>query len=345
MTATSVTSPYLSDILEQPDRLRGLTVSRPWEALAPLAARAASYDRIVLTGMGASLFALWPAWLTIVRAGRPAWLIETGELVHSADELLTKGTLIIAASQSGRSAEIVSLAERAEKSGTLIGITNDTTSPLAQIAELTIPIDAGQEHAVSTRSYVNTLAVGSQAADLLAGEPPSPQTLDAAADAIAEYLESWRARTDAFTYVVGLPERLFLVGRGASLAAAHCGALIIKEAAKWPAEAMSSGQFRHGPLELADPRLVAVILAGETGADQERNLRLQADVNRYGGRAVWANATPRNRAATMEIAPGDGVTRAIAEIVALQLLSIAVAEQSGVEPGVFRHLEKVTTVE
>jgi glucosamine--fructose-6-phosphate aminotransferase (isomerizing) len=45
------------------------------------------------------------------------------------------------------------------------------------------------------------------------------------------------------------------------------------------------------------------------------------------------------------LADVHGAGRAIGEIVALQLLSVSLAEQAGIEPGVFRHLEKVTTVE
>ena len=143
---------------------------------------------------------------------------------------------------------------------------------------------------------------------------------------------------------MGLPERLFLLGRGASLAAANCGALIIKEAAKWPAEAMSSGQFRHGPLELADPAMAAVILAGETAPDRERNRRLLDDIERFGGNGLWADTDPDgDTKLPIAVSPEPG--RALAEIVMLQLVSIAIAEQSGIEPGVFRHLEKITTVE
>ena len=40
-------------------------------------------------------------------------------------------------------------------------------------------------------------------------------------------------------------------------------ALLLKEAARFPAESFEAGQFRHGPLELAGPGLAVAILATE----------------------------------------------------------------------------------
>ena len=65
MSTSTTTTAYVADILEQPDCLRALLRSHAWDAIAPLGKQAKEYDRIVLTGMGASLFALWPAWLTL----------------------------------------------------------------------------------------------------------------------------------------------------------------------------------------------------------------------------------------------------------------------------------------
>ena len=86
-------NPYVADIRSQADGLRrilGANIVGSVEAIA-----ASSYDRIVLSGMGASLFALYPAWLAGARAGLPAWWIETGELLHDAQGLITDRTLLL----------------------------------------------------------------------------------------------------------------------------------------------------------------------------------------------------------------------------------------------------------
>ena len=352
MTSSTETSDYIGDILEQPTRLRALLDVGSWEAVRPLADDGEQFDRIVLTGMGASLFALLPAWLTLVAAGRAAWLVETAELLHSLPDLVTDRTLILAASQSGRSAELVSLAERSVKPTPLVAFTNDMTSPLAESASVVVGIESGAaETAVSTKSYVNTLVAAWLAVDVLTGGPLHDDVFRHAADAIEEYLVDWRPRVDRITRDVGLPQRLFLLARGTSLAAASCGALIIKEGSKHQGEAMSSGQFRHGPLELADLDTTALILAGDTVPDRDRNFRLAADIDHYGGRVVVADTEDElaphlaHRVGRMPLAAAAGAGRAVAEIVALQLLSVSLSEQKGLEPGTFRHLQKVTTVE
>jgi len=43
------------------------------------------------------------------------------------------------------------------------------------------------------------------------------------------------------------------------------GALLLKEVTKLPAESFIGGEFRHGPLELAGPGLVAVVFTGSGG--------------------------------------------------------------------------------
>jgi len=274
--------PYLADILDQPRTLATFARRARLERVRALARR----QPVILTGMGASLAALRPAWMTLIAAGIPAWLIETAELVNDVPGLMDGDVLVLAASQSGHSAESVALVDEAlQPANTLVAITNDPDSPLAAGADATVEIHAGEEHAVSTRSYVNTLAAAQLVADMLAGDA-SRRDYEAVAASLDRYLESWADRVAHLTALVGLPPRLYLLARGASLAAASCGALIAKEAAKQPVEGMSVPQFRHGPLELADERLTAIVLAG-TGADRERNRRLYEDLERFGATALW----------------------------------------------------------
>jgi glucosamine--fructose-6-phosphate aminotransferase (isomerizing) len=344
MAMNVAVGPYLADILEQPAALRAVYDRRRDYGLTDRLGPLSSYDRILLTGMGASIYALRPAWMTLAAAGAPAWLIETGQLLHDVPQLITGRTLVIAASQSGHSAELVSLGDSLSPRTTLVALTNDLESPLAGAAHATVDIHAGQEHAVSTRSYVNTLAAAALTIETLTGRNIDPR-YDLVADDLEAYLVPWRERLETIARLVGVPERLYLLARGTSLAAAGCGALVLKEAAKWPAEGMSCPQFRHGPLELADERLTTIILAGDDPDDRRRNRRLHDDLNRLGAFAIWADDTVDPAVSTIELAHAREFGRPIVEIVALQLLSVAIAEQTNTPPGTFRHLDKVTTIE
>src|SRR5207247_7383277 len=75
-----IQGPYLQDILGQPqalqDTLLGLDTSKPLNRLVTRLRRG-SYQRIVLTGMGGSFHALYPATLELVDHGFNAIRVET----------------------------------------------------------------------------------------------------------------------------------------------------------------------------------------------------------------------------------------------------------------------------
>ena len=141
---------YLRDLFEQPEALRktldGLYESAPLADLMKLRER--SFRRIVLTGMGSSLHALWPAYLQLNRSGLTALMIETSELIHSMRGVLEPDTLLIAVSQSGQSTEILRLLELPGRP-TTVAITNTPESQLARQADVAILTQAGEEFSVA----------------------------------------------------------------------------------------------------------------------------------------------------------------------------------------------------
>src|SRR5512143_1233468 len=130
--------PYILDILSQPASLREALKRFDASPLTPLASaiRENDFDRILLTGMGASLNAAYPAWLALANAGLPALWVDTAELIHHARGLITPHTLLWVFSQSGRSAEIISAIdfERISRPAVLLATVNDLGSPLARAA-------------------------------------------------------------------------------------------------------------------------------------------------------------------------------------------------------------------
>ena len=347
-------NPYVQDILSQPDSLRSALAKFDGAALKPVknAIQRGDFDRIVLTGMGASLYAAYPAWLTLARAGLPAMWVDTAELIHHASKLITPRTLYWLFSQSGRSAEIVSALDfnLLPRPGALIATVNDLESPLAKAAmefketSVYVPVNAEVEKTVSTRTYVNSLAVSQLAALALCGQETAP-ALDAMLDTTASmqaYLESWEARVKRIGELIGFPKRLVLLGRGASLAATYTGALILGEAAKYSAVPFHAGEFRHGPLELATPDLTALIFAGPPET-RNLNARLLKDLRGYQSAAFWVGADPQEWQIDIPDIPVIGMP--LVEILPVQLLSIHLAQQIGVEPGHFFRSGKVTLAE
>ena len=86
--------------------------------------------------------------------------MSTAQLLE-AQELITSDSLLWVTSQSGESGEVVALLDalRARKQPrTLLATTNELASRLAVTADIVVALESGEEGAVSTKTYVTTLA-------------------------------------------------------------------------------------------------------------------------------------------------------------------------------------------
>ena len=335
---------YFRDLLGQPEALENtlgaLEVSDRLRRLTPVKGR---YHRVVLTGMGASLNALQPLYLSLLACGTSALLVETSELIHFLPRLLDEGTLVVAVSQSGKSAETVRLLDLPGRKSAVIGVTNVADSPLAARADASVVTRAGSEFSVSCKTYVSAIAVLAWLGDLLCGgQPGSVAELRQAPALVRDYLSRWQSHVNILMRELEGVRDLFFLGRGSSLAAAMNGGLIIKESTRFHSEGMSSAAFRHGPFEMVGPQVFALIYAGD--AQVERlNRGLVQDIRRAGGRAFLCGAQADLESLRLpEAAPS---LRPILEILPAQMISLALAGLAGVEAGKFRKATKVTEKE
>jgi len=346
--------PFVSDILSQAEALHEALDKYDPSILhhQVKALQDQDYDRIILTGMGASFYALYPTWLYLTQKGIPAVWVDTAELVHYAHQLLTPRSLVWAVSQSGGSGEIKSLIEHIKDHpvGSLLAFTNDTDNPLKEAASADrqfamMPIYARSEATVSTRTYLNTLAFTQLSARVFAGQDLSSdyRALWDTAEAIATYLSKWQEHQKTIGEQLGNPEKLVLVGRGNSLATVDCGATGLAEAAKMHGVGMASGEFRHGPLDICAPDLSVLVYAGPPQT-MELNFNLAQDIIRYHGKAYWLGPQ-QPEIPSLPMPQVELIGLPLVEILPLQLLSLHVSQQKGIEPGKFRYIGKVTAIE
>jgi glucosamine--fructose-6-phosphate aminotransferase (isomerizing) len=346
MSQMVIRGPYLNDLLSQPEALRATLRGLSERAgLAPVEGllQRRAWSRIVLTGMGASFHALQPITMELLAAGRCAIRLESSELIHGAMAQCAADTLLVVVSQSGASAEIVRLLDL-NREATILAVTNNPDSPLARRAAAVVFTQVGTEYSVSCKTYVATL-LALQAIGALLLTKDARDTLESLARMpamVAAYLARWEAHVAALMQRLAGFKTLFLMGRGASLAAVGAGSLITKEAARFPAEGMSSAAFRHGPMELLNAERLAIVLTG-VGPTAALNRGLLETIARQGqqGEALGAEATfapfclptvPQHQLPFFEILP-------------LQMMTLALAALSGREAGRFDYLTKVTEVE
>ncbi len=343
-------NPYISDILSQPAALRN-TVNNfslhPLESVLQ-SLNTGEFDRIVITGMGASYNAAYPAYLELTRLSIPVMLVNAAELLHYMDGLIGTCTLLWVNSQSGRSAELLHLLERIKPNppACILAFVNDEASPLASAADVCLPIHAGPETMVSTKTYINTLAMNLLATQQLTGRDIEPikRAMLTAADGIEIYLSDWQAHVQKLDSILGNFETLILLGRGPSMSTVWNGSLINKEAAKYPLEGMNAADFRHGPLELAMPGFTALIFAGSTST-LELNRRLALEIVKNGGRAIWIDTKTDPALSTIPIPEVAEAVHPLVEILPMQMLTLVLAARKNVKAGQFRIIEKVTARE
>lgn len=345
MTAQIIPGAYLNDILQQPSALRacvdGLrSDTAEFPALGPPVGEGAK--RFVLTGMGSSFHSLYPLHRELLRRGARSVHMETAELLDCLDGVSGPEVCLIAVSQSGESAEVVSLMEHAGRFGQSVGVTNDPVSTLAKSADTLLQLRAGKEATVSCKTYLNTLAALRWLEGTLMGEDPAAvlAELEPLPEAVKAYLEQWESHAGEALELLSGVETVYVVGRGRSLATAGTGGLILKESTRRPCEGMSAAAFRHGPLELVGPsKCVLVIDAdGEAGA---LNRKLAADIVSLGGAAELISA---NRGADfLSIPRASATVRPVLEMLPVQLVSLALAAHGGHEAGRFERASKITT--
>src|SRR5215211_6158503 len=98
-------NPYVEDILSQPAVLR--TALETYQSSRLEKIKLAEFDRIIISGMGSSCYAAYPALLQLADQPVPVQLVNAAELLHFLSGMIQPRSLLWLNSQSGRSAELV----------------------------------------------------------------------------------------------------------------------------------------------------------------------------------------------------------------------------------------------
>ncbi len=253
--------------------------------------------------------------------------------------------LVIGMSQSGRSPDIVAVLEDARGQGALtLAITNEPESPLADVADVVVSLEAGPELAVAaTKTYVAELTVVALLSEALRGGDPDP-ALATLPGALAATLELESAIVALAGRIAPAPACVVLA-RGFQYPTAREWALKLKEVAGVFADAYSAADYEHGPISLVEPGLpvLAVVSRGPTLAGLLVLLeRLVADGADLLVVSDAAEARALGRGSLALPADLPEWLAPIPAIVPCQLFAYHLAIARGRDPEAPRHLRKVT---
>jgi glucosamine--fructose-6-phosphate aminotransferase (isomerizing) len=199
-------------------------------------------------------------------AGRPVASLGPSLASIYGAKLKLDGGAAIAISQSGKSPDIVAMAEAATKAGAVtVALTNTLPSPIASASNYAIDINAGPELAVAaTKSFVNSIVAGLA----LLSEWVGDEALKAAIrDLPGHFEKAVKLDWSELANELGDAESLYMLGRGPALAIASEAALKFKETSNMHAEAYSAAEVLHGPVALVEKRFPVVTFAARDAAE------------------------------------------------------------------------------
>ena len=336
----------LQDIQSQPESLAGILsyqLGSGYEPLVRAAGTLRAATRVVITGMGASMFASIPFEYRLCSVGIDATVVESGELLHYPRPLL-RDTVVVVVSRSGESVEIAKLLPVLRGTCTTIGVTNDPESSLARGTDQALYIRSPPDEMVAIQTYAGTVLVLALVAAAVADElPAAASEARAALDLQRSFVREGVERLTLWDEFLESRAPIYLLARGPSSSSAFEGALLFNETAKVPAIGMTAASFRHGPVELVDGNFAGLIFAPADGT-RMLNLALAEDLVRFGGR-VRVIGPPHPDHSSLDWCETPEVPAFLArlfEVIPVQLAALRLAQLRGIAVGQFRYAPQVS---
>ena len=270
-----------------------------------------------------------------------------------------EGTLLVAISQSGETADTLA-ALRNASAGEFVGslvVSNVDNSSLVRECDLVFLTRAGAEIGVaSTKAFTTQLAALLMLTLVLGRrrdmDDEKQQEIIGALRNVSRYVQETLALDPAIQKLseafISKRHALFL-GRGIQYPIAMEGALKLKEISYIHAEAYPAGELKHGPLALVDSDMPVVAVAPNDELLEKLKSNLEEVRSRGGELFVFADHEAgfanEDRVKVLPMPHCPEVIKPIVYTVALQLLSYHVAVQKGTDVDKPRNLAKSVTVE
>ena len=356
----------LKEIFEQPEVLRNTMRGRLLinEGNAKLAGldtnikELRNINRIIITACGTSYYAgMVGEYMIEELAGVPVEVEYASEFRYR-NPIIKPGTLVLAISQSGETADtLAALKEAQQKGATALAICNGVGSTIARTSDGGVYLHAGPEIGVaSTKAFTSQVTVLAMIALLLGRQRrlsiengtdivKSMQDLPALVERTLQLSESIAEIAKQYSTA----GNFLYLGRHFNYPVAMEGALKLKEISYIHAEGYPAAEMKHGPIALIDENMPVVVIAPKDSLFDKiiSNVR---EIKARGGRVIAIT--------TDECHPLDEIADHIIKVprtlpmlmpivtcIPLQLLAYHIAVLRGNDVDQPRNLAKSVTVE
>ncbi len=356
----------LKEIYEQPGALRlclrGRTNSRDGQVvlggIAQYARQLVKARRIIIFGQGTAMHAAMIAEYLMEDLAKIPTEVEFASEFRYRNPIIEDGTVVIAISQSGETADtLAALLEGKQRGALALGIVNVVGSSIARETDAGVYLRVGPEIGVaSTKAFLGQLMVATLlatfigrrrflAADYVAGLLRELETIPDRIETVLE--QSQKIRKVAARYAER--ENWLFLGRGHNYPVALEGALKLKEISYIHAEGMPAAEMKHGPIALIDDGMPVVFLATRN-SQYEKVINNIQEVRSRGGHviAVATEGDQEIRHLAEEVFYVPDVSEPLQPmltVVPLQLLAYHAAVIRGKDVDKPRNLAKSVTVE
>ncbi len=319
-------------------------------------------NKVVIIACGTAYYAGFVAKYAIEHWVRIACEVELASEFRYRDPIVDAGTLVVAISQSGETADTLMAIRHAREQGAkVVAICNTNGATIPRESDAVIYTHAGPEIGVaSTKGFTTQLVAcyllglylaqvrgmkfGDEIAAILDELERMPAFIQGILDGAEQYYALAKAIRDE-------PSMLFL-GRHVGYPAALEGALKLKELAYIHAEGFAAGELKHGPIALIHEGLPVFVVVPPAGRDQLRDKVIAniAEVRARGARTIVLaedsdDEARRNATDFLALPRVSTLLQPLVAIVPLQLFACEMATQLGHDVDQPRNLAKSVTVE
>jgi glucosamine--fructose-6-phosphate aminotransferase (isomerizing) len=250
------------------------------------------------------------------------------------------GVMCLVISQSGRSPDLLAAAQAHAGAGALVvAMVNAQDSPLAALADITIPLGAGPELSVAaTKSFITALSAIAQLAAWWSDDHP---LIEAVAELPNQLERAWALDWTAALEPLQSAEHLYVVARGLGFAIAQEAALKFKETCGLHAEAFSSAEIRHGPMALVGPSFPVLAFTQQDETEEGVEAAAAAFAGK-GAPVIQVGGLEKPGIVRLPAVKGHPALEPICQIQSFYRLADDLARARGFDPDRPSHLAKVT---
>jgi glucosamine--fructose-6-phosphate aminotransferase (isomerizing) len=320
----------------------------------------AALERIQIVACGTSYIAGLMGKYLIERLADLPVDVEIASEFRYREPSLKSGSLVIAMSQSGETADTLAALRYCQAKGMQsAAVVNAAESTMAREVDVVWPIHCGPEIGVaSTKAFtaqVSVLTALAVAAARARGKIDAAEeqrlvrVLLEAPRLIAESIQLEDAVREVAIEISKARDVLYL-GRGPMYPLALEGALKLKEISYIHAEGYAAGELKHGPIALVDEKTPIVILA-PFDSYFEKSASNMSEVMARGGQVVFITDpegeqhAPAGARVVVTAPRCDPLIAPLVMAAPIQLLAYYVAVQKGADVDQPRNLAKSVTVE